>query len=142
MSGVTYQVSHVRCHISLFMCNVPCVMCHELGPDSYCWHYCWIISNIADNIASNIAESSILLISNIASNIAGNIADNIADQKFWQKYCWQHCWNFFFMFKTRAFYIFMNTKNTATKGIVWFSKIIFIFLNQIKIGCGIETPCI
>ena len=28
MSGVTYQVMHVGCHISLFMCHVPCVMCY------------------------------------------------------------------------------------------------------------------
>ena len=28
MSGVTNQVSHVRCHMSLCMCLVPCVMCY------------------------------------------------------------------------------------------------------------------
>ena len=27
LSGVTYQVSHVRCHMSLLLCHVPCVMC-------------------------------------------------------------------------------------------------------------------
>ena len=28
MSGDTYQVSHVRCHMSCVMCHVSCVMCH------------------------------------------------------------------------------------------------------------------
>ena len=28
MSGVTYQLSHVRCYMLLVMCHLLCVMCH------------------------------------------------------------------------------------------------------------------
>ena len=28
MSGVTYQLAHVRCHMSLVTCHVSCVMCN------------------------------------------------------------------------------------------------------------------
>ena len=35
MSGVTYQVSHVGCHMLLVICHMSCVMCHVLSVMCY-----------------------------------------------------------------------------------------------------------